>query len=379
MASRGAASGAAWKRASSNKGPKYFAVVRGRVPGVYATWVECQRQVHGHSGAMHKSFKTLGEAHAFMKEHNAAVSAPPRSPPHVKAPDAPPTKEEAAEAERRRNKRKLEALTAGARAPPPSDVDRPTWRQAAAARQAALERLAAKQQARGAGADASPSPEREPSPKRPKKLLYYPEPKFTKDSFQPKEGHVYIDGACLDMPDGSKRCGVGVYFGPLDAHNVSERLEGREQTSCRAEFAACLLALRLSKRQMVDADCTFRELLQREREADARAASYETLTILTDSKLLMDACTLYLKEWVNSGKNRSGKTPKNLDLLILISAEMQGRKVVFEKVRAHSGNRGNDCADALAKAGAMKEDLPVYQRAKGSLSIYGDYLGTSTD
>lgn len=47
---------------------KYYAVRVGATPGIYRTWSQCQRMVHGYPGAVFKSFKTLEEAEAFMAE-----------------------------------------------------------------------------------------------------------------------------------------------------------------------------------------------------------------------------------------------------------------------------------------------------------------------
>ena len=45
---------------------KYYAVKKGRKPGVYGTWAECKKQVDGFSGATYKSFTTKQEAEAFV-------------------------------------------------------------------------------------------------------------------------------------------------------------------------------------------------------------------------------------------------------------------------------------------------------------------------
>ena len=45
---------------------KYYAVKKGRHPGIYDTWDEAKNQVHGYTNAEYKSFKTLDEAERFM-------------------------------------------------------------------------------------------------------------------------------------------------------------------------------------------------------------------------------------------------------------------------------------------------------------------------
>lgn len=47
---------------------KFYAVRKGRVPGIYTTWDEAKAQVTGFSGAAYKSFAVYEEAEAFMRE-----------------------------------------------------------------------------------------------------------------------------------------------------------------------------------------------------------------------------------------------------------------------------------------------------------------------
>ena len=46
---------------------KFYAVKKGVVPGIYATWGECQQNINGFSGAVYKKFSTKEEAEEFMK------------------------------------------------------------------------------------------------------------------------------------------------------------------------------------------------------------------------------------------------------------------------------------------------------------------------
>ncbi|WP_423189768.1 viroplasmin family protein [Alkalibacterium sp. f15] len=47
---------------------KYYAVKKGRNPGVYTTWPEAQKQVTGYTNAQFKSFQTKNEAQAFIAD-----------------------------------------------------------------------------------------------------------------------------------------------------------------------------------------------------------------------------------------------------------------------------------------------------------------------
>lgn len=57
---------------------KYYAVKKGRKPGVYQSWAECKAMVDGFPGAVYKSFKTREEAVAFAKAatYTGADAAP---------------------------------------------------------------------------------------------------------------------------------------------------------------------------------------------------------------------------------------------------------------------------------------------------------------
>ena len=52
---------------------KFYAVRKGRKPGIYDTWRECSKQVQKVRGAVYKGFATREEAEAFM--HGISFSA----------------------------------------------------------------------------------------------------------------------------------------------------------------------------------------------------------------------------------------------------------------------------------------------------------------
>lgn len=49
---------------------KYYAVKKGKVPGIYFNWNDCKAMVDGYPGAVYKSFKTIEEAEKFIKGEN---------------------------------------------------------------------------------------------------------------------------------------------------------------------------------------------------------------------------------------------------------------------------------------------------------------------
>ena len=54
----------------------YYAVQKGRHPGVYENWSDCQREVIGATGAVYKKFKTRAEAEAFVKADGYDLELP---------------------------------------------------------------------------------------------------------------------------------------------------------------------------------------------------------------------------------------------------------------------------------------------------------------
>ncbi len=55
---------------------KVYAVRKGRKPGIYQTWAECQKQISGFSGAEYKGFRTMEEAKAYVEGGSDAAGAP---------------------------------------------------------------------------------------------------------------------------------------------------------------------------------------------------------------------------------------------------------------------------------------------------------------
>lgn len=47
---------------------KYYAVKKGKVPGIYFNWNDCKAMVDGYPGAVYKSFKAIEEAENLLTE-----------------------------------------------------------------------------------------------------------------------------------------------------------------------------------------------------------------------------------------------------------------------------------------------------------------------
>ena len=144
-----------------------------------------------------------------------------------------------------------------------------------------------------------------------------------------KKIEIYTDGACPGNGFGAKVGGVGVYFGPDDARNISEKLMDMKNgvTNNQVELLALVRAL---------------EYIEKNREA---------CHIFTDSIYGMKVCTEWRHGWKKRGwKKADGKPVLNLELVqkldeLMIQCEPW---VTFSHVRGHQGIPGNEAADALA-------------------------------
>lgn len=63
----------------------YYAVKKGKIPGVYSTWEDCKIQVNGFNGAVYKKFSNLEDAKAFIEDspHSPEQIAPSNQKPYA--------------------------------------------------------------------------------------------------------------------------------------------------------------------------------------------------------------------------------------------------------------------------------------------------------
>ena len=119
---------------------------------------------------------------------------------------------------------------------------------------------------------------------------------------------------------------------------ISEPLKSDHRfvaTNNRAEYMACIVALE---------------------QANIEDPQYNLmLSIHTDSKLLMDSMTKWIKNWKrNNWKKSDGHEVLNRDLLERLDRLLSFRRVYWKHVKAHTGGKDyfsvwNDKADEMAK------------------------------
>jgi ribonuclease HI len=147
---------------------------------------------------------------------------------------------------------------------------------------------------------------------------------------------VSVDGSCINQHDKVVRmAGVGVFFGHENRHNVSMPLAGAKQTNARAELEALTRAIEIANQHYpvrpltVYSDCSY-ALLEGQRVLD--------WTLKKNTAYFLKAAS----------------TRTNGDILVRLERAVITRKTTlkFVKVKAHSGDVGNEAANDLAQRAA---------------------------
>ena len=141
-----------------------------------------------------------------------------------------------------------------------------------------------------------------------------------------KQVEIHTDGACLGNP------GPGGWAALLRHGGTERELVGGEAdtTNNRMELMAAIAALEALK-----APCE--------------------VTLHTDSQYVKKGIGEWLPNWIRRGWKTAGGDPvKNRDLWERLSAANTRHQVQWRWVRGHTGDPGNERADALANLGCEK-------------------------
>uniref|UniRef100_A0AC11AR81 Ribonuclease H1 n=1 Tax=Ovis aries TaxID=9940 RepID=A0AC11AR81_SHEEP len=160
-----------------------------------------------------------------------------------------------------------------------------------------------------------------------------PPPPVSKDTFSYMGDSVvvYTDGCCSSNGRKRARAGIGVYWGPGHPLNVGIRLPGR-QTNQRAEIHAACKAIE-----------------------QAKAQDITKLVLYTDSMFTINGITSWVKGWKQNGwRTSTGKEVTNKEDFAELERLARGMDIQWMHVPGHSGFRGNEEADRLAREGAKQ-------------------------
>jgi ribonuclease HI len=140
---------------------------------------------------------------------------------------------------------------------------------------------------------------------------------------------IYTDGACSGNP------GPGGWAAVIVRDGATEELGGHEAqtTNNRMELRAALEALRHVPPEL-------------------------PVRIHTDSQYLLNGMTRWIGAWRRRGwVTTEGRPVENRDLWEALDAAA-GRRVIWEYVRGHAGDEGNERANAIAQAHAARRRTP---------------------
>ncbi|KAI0074557.1 ribonuclease H-like protein [Panus rudis PR-1116 ss-1] len=157
----------------------FYAVARGRNPGIYLTWEECEQQVKAFRGSRHKKFKTSHDAEAWIAQNGGPSNA-------------------------------ASSLLASTSTSTTSTVERRS----------------------------RPYPETRPMISKKGKERDEVVMRTEREGWL----LVYCDGACKGNGKPGSIAGIGVWWGPDDPRNIAERCPG-SQTNNRAELIAIVRVL----------------------------------------------------------------------------------------------------------------------------------------
>ena len=340
---------------ASSKQPseqKFYAVQRGKKPGVYTDWPSAQAQIQGFRGPKHKKFTSRAEAEAFVaadKQKNLSFD-----PSQTLSPE-----EEIRQLIVRNSAPGL--VTNGIYQPKDKDGN-PYELGTGPLPPGAEDSFDPNIKLSEDGIIVQKSIEEK---NKTKMMLREKDP--------PGMLRIYTDGSSLRNGQAGARAGIGVFFGPQDPkyatsppptktqtvytidwvsrgaptppsrkqrkltnwryRNVSEALKGSKQTNQRAELTAIQRALDIAPR-------------------------HRDVTIYTDSRYSIDCVTDWYRNWErNEWRNKKGKPVENKDVIaevrsMIVERESLGKQTFFVWVKGHASDEGNVQADRLAVDGA---------------------------
>ncbi|KAG5312171.1 RNH1 Ribonuclease, partial [Acromyrmex insinuator] len=284
----------------------YYAVARGRKPGIYATWDECSAQVLKFPGSVYKKFATESEAQNFIKERSSSTEG---------------TNSKSLISSKIVKSAKSQTL--------PKQLFTLGGKQSAIVQTKPLSSISKR--------TLSTSDDSNEHPNKKRKIIDISNnlaqclnQDDKADFIVDEDGYVnvFTDGACSSNGYKNARAGIGVWFRDNHPLNISEPVNGRP-TNNMAEIQAVTVAVRQAKK-----------------------AGIKKLKINTDSKFLISCITQWMPAW----KRREWKTVDNKPVinkteLLEMEKELEN---LTNHVNGHAGIHGNEMADKLAREGCLR-------------------------
>ncbi|XP_071646263.1 ribonuclease H1-like isoform X2 [Temnothorax longispinosus] len=292
----------------------YYAVARGKKPGIYATWDECSAQVLKFPGSIYKKFATGSEAQNFIKEHSFSAEETNSSKSLLSSKIAKSVRSQTLP-------KQLYLLGDKQSVVAPTKLFASVSKRTLSTNDNTNEQSSKKRKIASDISDNCLSSAQ--------CLNQDDKADFIVD----EDGYVdvFTDGACSSNGYKEARAGIGVWFRDNHPLNVSEPVEGRA-TNNMAEIQAVTVAAR-----------------------QAKNAGIKKLKINTDSKFLISCITKWMPIWKRRGwKTVQGKPVINKTELEEMEKELNSLTIAWKHVNGHVGIYGNEMADKLARDGALR-------------------------
>jgi hypothetical protein len=314
----------------------FFVVAFGKVPGIYRTFTAAKEQVQpGLPGKIHR-FDNLYDAQRFMALQQQQQK---------EMPDARQTLLAAPAASAQRGSR------------PPLHSSSPaalSWQREKKYTQPPAHHLppfalsTSKQQ----------QPQQEETKLMPVPLFAprnFSVPVFSELDYPIEENTVYIAGAPFVDRAGYTRMGVGVFFGPCDTRNISDRLCGNQSQEA-AEVTAAIMALQ----EMKERPLTWRRVRDQKEQDYLKEVEEKRQWHLRCNSLFLDTWVEPYQRWITSNCTPAGGFQVSLVLQHHLSEASSSvlHSLIYLDDKAAERDRGMQAAIILAKAGAQEECLP---------------------
>ncbi|KYN39010.1 Ribonuclease H1 [Trachymyrmex septentrionalis] len=284
----------------------YYAVAKGRKPGIYATWNECSAQVLKFPGSIYKKFATESEARNFIKERSSSTNS--------------------------KSLASLKIVKSARSQTLPKQLFTLGGKQSAIVQTKPLSSISKRTLSTNDDNNEHPSKKRKITDisNNCLGLSQCLNQDDKADFIVDEDGYVnvFTDGACSSNGYKNARAGIGVWFQDNHPLNVSEPVNGRP-TNNMAEIQAVTVALRQAKK-----------------------AEIKKLKINTDSKFLISCITQWMPAWKRRGwKTVDNKPVINKTELLEMEKELEN---LTNHVNGHVGIHGNEMADKLAREGCLR-------------------------
>jgi len=157
--------------------------------------------------------------------------------------------------------------------------------------------------------------------------------------------YIYTDGSCMNNGKENAIAGFGIYFGPVDPRNVSQRVEGKQSNQI-AELTAIIHTYGIVKQDLTLG---------------------KRIVIMTDSQYAILCCTTYGEKCHKKGWTGDIPNKELVKTAFLLCKDQPNLRLVH--IKAHTGKDdihsvGNEQADRLANQAIGLDSCPYQQGDK---------------